>query len=612
LRQHFFNHFPISMDKVEPKNTFETRRLHFEGLEIKFNRKSSLISQARIATFIMMLILVVYFANRGDVEAVLIALFLLGGAFVVLLTRHTRIQYLRDFYGVLKNINNDEIARLHLDLKKMDNGEEFSDKNHAYSIDLDLFGKSSIFQLVSRAVTGFGRNQVSRLLLGRSSTQFILEQQEVVKELADKLDWRQEFQASALVHKVQSAGVDDLMLWVENELNIKHIGMYSWLAMILRILFLLAIAAVSFGMITYQWLVIPLLINIFLLFKFGKTTVDIYEQTGKSFKILRVYQAIIEKSETASFASRRWKTLVGVFKSGGSRASGEIEKLGNSLSGFDARNGMMYHILNPILLLDLYWVFKIEKWKQKNSQHIRPWFNAVGEIEAIASFAGFAYANPDFTFPRIIDKPHHFEAVGLGHPLIKPEKRVSNDFLFTVEKQITLVTGSNMSGKSTFLRTVGVNMVLALAGAPVCAREMEASNMDLFTSMRTQDNLEENISSFYAELTRIRQLLELLDENKPVMFMLDEILKGTNSRDRHKGAVALTKQLCRKNASGFISTHDLELSFLEEQLDQVKNYSFESEIRDGELFFDYKIKKGVTESFNASLLMEKIGIEMGG
>jgi hypothetical protein len=600
------------MDKVEPKNTFETRRLHFEGLEIKFNRKSSLISQARIATFIMMLILVVYFANRGDVEAVLIALFLLGGAFVVLLTRHTRIQYLRDFYGVLKNINNDEIARLHLDLKKMDNGEEFSDKNHAYSIDLDLFGKSSIFQLVSRAVTGFGRNQVSRLLLGRSSTQFILEQQEVVKELADKLDWRQEFQASALVHKVQSAGVDDLMLWVENELNIKHIGMYSWLAMILRILFLLAIAAVSFGMITYQWLVIPLLINIFLLFKFGKTTVDIYEQTGKSFKILRVYQAIIEKSETASFASRRWKTLVGVFKSGGSRASGEIEKLGNSLSGFDARNGMMYHILNPILLLDLYWVFKIEKWKQKNSQHIRPWFNAVGEIEAIASFAGFAYANPDFTFPRIIDKPHHFKAVGLGHPLIKPEKRVSNDFLFTVEKQITLVTGSNMSGKSTFLRTVGVNMVLALAGAPVCAREMEASNMDLFTSMRTQDNLEENISSFYAELTRIRQLLELLDENKPVMFMLDEILKGTNSRDRHKGAVALTKQLCRKNASGFISTHDLELSFLEEQLDQVKNYSFESEIRDGELFFDYKIKKGVTESFNASLLMEKIGIEMGG
>jgi DNA mismatch repair ATPase MutS len=598
------------MNIEEPQKTFEQRQEHFESLENKYSKKSSRYSNIRLATFLTLVILVVYFANLGNVEAVVGTTLLLGGIFILLLKQHVKIQYLRDLNHILKNINRDERLRLNLDLKQFDRGEEFTDKNHAYSIDLDLFGRSSLFQLISRAVSSYGRNRIAQLLLRRSSSKIIVDQQTVVKELANDIDWRQEFQASGLVHKTKNIEVGELMQWIENGQTVHRIGMYTWLAIFFRIAFLIGIAAVSFGLMTFHWLAIPLLINIYLLLKFNKTTQNIYDQTGKSFKVLRVYQSLIEKSETAGFSSSRWRELVSEFESGESKASEEIKKLGNILHGFDARNGMMYHLLNPILLLDLHWVLKIEKWKLRNSGHIGPWFEVVGEIEAIASIAAFSYANPTYTFPKIIDKPHHLKAVGLGHPLIKWDKRVTNDFGFTITKQITLVTGSNMSGKSTFLRTVGVNTVLALAGAPVCALEMEVSNMDMFTSMRTQDNLEENISSFYAELTRIRQLLELLGEGKPVMFMLDEILKGTNSKDRHKGAVALTKQLCGKDASGFISTHDLELSYLENQLDQVKNYSFESEIRDGELFFDYKIKKGVTESFNASLLMEKIGIEM--
>jgi DNA mismatch repair ATPase MutS len=242
---------------------------------------------------------------------------------------------------------------------------------------------------------------------------------------------------------------------------------------------------------------------------------------------------------------------------------------------------------------------------------VRQWFAARGEAEALYSLAGFAYANPGYALPEITTHALQYEARQLGHPLILAGKRVSNDFSMDGLGKTLVVTGSNMSGKSTFLRTLGINAVLALAGAPVCATACRLSVFRVFTAMRTQDSLEESVSSFYAELKRLRQLIELLPTGQPVFYLLDEILKGTNSHDRHEGAKALIRQLHKHHASGLVSTHDLALGQLGEvSPEYVQNYSFNSDFADGKLHFDYKLREGVCRSFNASQLMRQMGIEM--
>jgi len=232
-------------------------------------------------------------------------------------------------------------------------------------------------------------------------------------------------------------------------------------------------------------------------------------------------------------------------------------------------------------------------------------------LEALCSLAGFSYSNPHYVYPSIEDEKAYIKVRSLGHPLILNQERITNDLDLEKPGSIALVTGSNMSGKSTFLRTVGVNIVLGLCGAPVCAESAEISHVQLFTGMRTEDNLEEHVSSFYAELQRIQSLLKMVDqEETTILFMLDEILKGTNSKDRHKGAAALIRQLSKTNSFGFVSTHDLELGDLQQELSGVKNYSFNSRIEGDEIIFDYTLEEGLCRSFNASKLMEKIGINM--
>lgn len=595
---------------MERSEIFEQRKQVFEAAEKKYAKKYAFLSHARTIVFLSLLVFVVFFANERNGEAVAAVLGIFGTLFFITVKRHNRIAFQRDFKGYLKNINREEMLRLRFDLDGFDRGDDFVDKDHPYAVDLDVFGHSSLFQLVNRTVTSSGREKLAGYMKKKSSVELIRAQQEVVRELMDQIEWRQEFQASGMFFKTRQELPEGMAEWAGAASEVKGIRTYSVISHIMRFVAVGAIAAALTGNIEWVWVLIPVFINVLLLLKFARSTQNVYQQTGKSYLILKGYDALIRKAETAGFKSKRWQHLTAEFHAGDKSASSRIGRLGKALEGFDARNGMIYHVLNPVLLLDLYWLFKIERWKTENGRFIFCWFDAVGEIETIASISGFAFAHPDYVFPKIHNLPHRLQAREMGHPLIKPGKRVANEFGFMVERQITLVTGSNMSGKSTFLRTVGINTVMALMGAPVCAREFEISDYDLFTSMRTQDNLVENLSSFYAELTRIKQLLDLLKGGEPVLFMLDELLKGTNSRDRHKGAVALIRQLSRTNASGFISTHDLELSHLENEIEQVKNYSFESELAGDELVFDYKLRRGATESYNASILMEKIGIRM--
>jgi DNA mismatch repair ATPase MutS len=266
--------------------------------------------------------------------------------------------------------------------------------------------------------------------------------------------------------------------------------------------------------------------------------------------------------------------------------------------------------MNIFWLVDIYCILFTEKWKIKNKQSLRLWSDSVSEIEVFISLAGFSYSNPSYTFPELIEEPYiiHFEMI--GHPLIDSMKRICNDFNLNGSGNIGMITGSNMSGKSTFLRTVGVNLVLAYLGAPCCAKSGKVSNMKIFSSMHTQDNLEEGISSFYAELKRIEQLLGLIEKGEPIFFLLDEMFKGTNSEDRHKGGYSLIRQLGDLNAFGLISTHDLDLAKLAGKEMLVSNFSFNSEIRDDEMIFQYKISQDICKDFNASVLMKRSGIKI--
>jgi len=275
--------------------------------------------------------------------------------------------------------------------------------------------------------------------------------------------------------------------------------------------------------------------------------------------------------------------------------------------------------LNPVVFIplailfqwDLQQVIALEKWKRRNNKSIIQSFEALGNFEAINSFATLHFNHPDWCFPDL--KKEHFiiEGKDVGHPLINKIKRVNNCIDINNKGIIMLVTGSNMAGKSTYLRSIGINAVLTMAGAVVCAKSFSLSPVQLLTSMRIADNLEENTSTFYAELKKLKTVIEKVNNHEKVFILLDEILRGTNSLDRHTGAVALTKQLIRKQAAGIIATHDVELAKLKHDYPaNIYNYHFDVQVNDGELYFDYKLKEGICTSLNASILMKKIGIEL--
>lgn len=336
----------------------------------------------------------------------------------------------------------------------------------------------------------------------------------------------------------------------------------------------------------------------------------IHESTSASIKSLQSFEALIGMVEKKEFRTTRLQEISSDFRLPGTPASKIIGHLKRILQQLDNRSNQIYQLANLLFLLDLHYSIAAEKWKKRQPENIKKWFLRLGEMEALNSLAGYRYANPDYSFPEISSRNFVLQADNMGHPLIPYGQRVNNNFSLNGVGTIAMITGSNMAGKSTFLRTVGVNVILALMGAPVCAQKLFISNFRVFTSMRTQDNLEENISSFYAELKRIRQLLDHIDQAVPLLFLLDEILKGTNSNDRHLGAVSLVNQLSGEKVSGLISTHDLDLARDTMKSSRIVNYSFESKILGDEINFDYKLRPGICETFNASKLMEKMGIRL--
>lgn len=595
----------------------------YDAKLLKLSKLLNRISFIRIFIFVISSIILIYLFSFNLITPILIVFPLSILCFGVAITHHNKTAFLKKHTAFLKGINESEILRKKCNLEEFDTGHKFINQNHPYTSDLDIFGQHSIFQLVNRTTTESGMILLSEWLSEPAPNYEIHDRQKAIKELSQNLDWRQDFQASGMHFQNKKSDYYKLLDWVEAPVVLlKYQRIYIAVAIILSVLSLLGLYF-SILYLRYIYLlpfITALFVNLIILRKVKSIADDIVKTSQENINTLRGYRTLINKIERESFRSKKLHQLQSILIKSKYSAFNEINRLCRLLD-FSQQRGInsikipikgnyLYSLLNSFLLLDIYLIIGTEKWKSKNKALLKSWAEVVSEFEVINSFAGFCYSNPSYTFPEITEKNNsvHFEL--LGHPLLNSNKRVCNNFHSEGQGDIVLITGSNMGGKSTFLRTVGVNLVLALAGAPCCAKYGQVSNLKLYTSMRTQDNLKEGVSSFYAELNRIEKMLKLIESSQNTFFLMDEMFKGTNSEDRHRGGFSLINQISKLKTSGIIATHDIELAKLLGNKMLVTNYSFNSEIKGNSMIFSYELHPGICNDFNASELMERSGIRI--
>lgn len=537
--------------------------------------------------------------------------------FVYLIKVHHDAKHKHKFYVTMVLVNENAIERLEGRWTEFeDKGQEFIDDDHSYTQDLDIFGQGSLFQWTNFASTFWGRERLAEILASPiNDKDQIYARQQALDELAGKLDWRQKFFAEGLMASGKMHDPEDLCTWAEtsNDFYLKN-----YLIAVFKILPFITIALValsSFNIISPYIPVTAVAIHILLLLYRRNERAEVFEMAYKYRGNLRVYSKLFTTFENEAFKTEHLQDLQKHLKSkGGKDAYSQIMGLERIVDAINNRNNMFYIAINILLLGDYQNIIKLEKWKNNSGANLRQWFKVLAEAEALSSLSNIRHDNPKWVFPAIVEDQPGLWAKEMGHPLIT-KGRVSNDLTVDNSQSLLIITGSNMSGKSTLLRSVGINMVLAYSGAPVCAEAFRYSFMEIHTSMRTKDNLEKNLSSFYAELLRISNIIKAAEraakEGTQILVLLDEIFKGTNSADRNTGAKILLKKLSKERAFGLVSTHDLELGHMEyEENLGIKNFNFQEHYHDGEISFDYTLRSGVSTTRNAIYLMKMVGIDL--
>lgn len=513
---------------------------------------------------------------------------------------------------VLKGINENEARAASHDFQAFGDGTNYQNSSHPNSYDLDMFGPHSFFQYTNRCASALGRQRLAEYLNEIVKPELIQKRQQAITELMPLLDWRQNFQAQGQNTADELKHLEWLQRWLETPNPIKNHRFFWILAWVMP-------AWIGLGLFLYLFYIPWQAAILFLIppaLILQRTTIkvnQIHNYTSAAAEILSTYSKLIQHIEDHKFEAELLKDIQSKFI-GSKLASKEIKQLAYQISQLNVRYNAFAIILNIIMLWDIRWTYRLEQWKLRQQDRLPSWFDSLKEMEALQSFAATYYLNKDWTFPQLSLEPE-LEAEEIGHPLIDPRIRITNDLSMPTQGHIKLITGSNMAGKSTFLRTIGLNIVLAMAGAPVCAKKLKLPWVQVYSSMRTTDALSESTSSFYAELKRLKFIIEAVEHRKDqktgphIFFLLDEILKGTNSNDRHTGSRALINQLIEFEGAGLIATHDLDLGKMESEVDgTIENWRMEVEIENGELAFDYKLKRGITQSFNASILMRNMGI----
>ncbi len=601
------------MEKTSPEEVYKQRIDTFELQIQRLRRKETLLSILKLVTVICGILLLVKLATKFTLVP-LLAFLAVVILFVIAVAIHENIIKKRKFHEALKEINENEIKATLGEFLDFDNGEEFISTDHEYSSDLDIFGDRSIFHSLNRTTTSIGNRFLSTWLKTfpeNSSKDKVKEKQEAVQELAGKLDLRQNIQAHGRF-------IEDSMKRLESFQNLFDepdavLGKMPLIVFIHLFPLITLGAAVSvFFHVSWIVLVVLILIQGIVNRLTGNARQRVYNLSSRNAKILTAYSRITAELEKENFESSKLIEYRSELFLEDRPASSHIKKLSTLLGYFDMRLSREFHLLfNNLLFWDLHCVYRIEKWKRKTGPVIHKWFDVIGNFEALSSFANTLFNNPDWTMPEVCGPEFRLEARSIGHPLIPKAENIRNDIILKQKGNILIVTGPNMSGKTTFLKTLGVNIILAMAGGPVCAQRFELSPLRLFTSMKVTDSLDKKLSLFYAELQRLKIIMDAILRKEPVFFLIDEMLKGTNESDRHKGAIALIRQLVENKADGVLATHDLELTKLEKDYSKtISNYHFDGYIEGDKLLFDYKLKTGICQSSNALELMKKVGIQV--
>ena len=590
------------------KQTYQSRVEQFDKIAESLKSKYNRFSLVRLALFILSIGIIIFLWSITKLGALAFGVFFLIG-FGWFMHWHLGVQRKQIHHEHLSKINQQELSALVGDIRAFDAGNAYINPEHPYTVDLDIFGAYSFFQFSNRTSTAIGHQRLADYLKQVALIDEIKLRQAAIQELKDKLDWRQNFQAYGIAAQDNTAHISLLQKWLQSEnvvLNAK------WLRPVIIILSPIILAAFIYIFMYLPWafLLIPLAVPLLILRQYQDHINEVSHQTNEAQKVLTFYAKLIQHVEQAQFQSSKLVDLRQMFFRADAKASHQISKLSYLISQLNVRDNAFSILLNIFGFWDLHWTHQLEKWKVKNAEQLPNWFHSLAEFEALLSLSTIYYNNQDWIFPTLHDT-NQLRGEALGHPLILKAELITNSLQMPTNGHIKLVTGSNMAGKSTLLRTVGLNIVLAMIGAPVCAQSFELPILKVYTSMRTQDALHENTSSFYAELKRLKFIINAVENGENIFFLLDEILKGTNSRDRHSGAKALIRQLIAHKGSGMVATHDLELGEMEATANgSIENLCMEVEVRDGKLIFDYKIKKGVSQSFNATHLMREMGIRV--
>lgn len=486
-------------------------------------------------------------------------------------------------------------------------GERFQNPHHVYASDLDLFGAGGLFELLSTARTRMGEQTLARWLLSPAAMPEVLSRQQAVMELRDRLDLREEI---FLIGTGERTGVHSRTLrqWAESRCDFP-----PWLRIIAPLLAFLVVASAALWLQTgFAAPAVSLLaIEAAILYRYRQRLERILHETEHAFEDLGLLSSLLARLESERFASERLKQLSSELESHHIPGSRAIRRLETIVDFIHSSDNLLIRVLNLPLLYSLQVAFAAEGWRREHGQAVGRWLKAIGEIEALLSLANYSYEHPQDSFPEFTVEGPQFIAEDLGHPLIPAATCVRNDLSLDAETRVLFISGSNMSGKSTLLRAVGVNIVLAMAGAPVRARRLQLAAVQVGASIRINDSLQEGSSRFQAEITRLRQIFDLATRGMPVLFLLDELLQGTNSKDRRIGAEGILRALVQRNDIGLVTTHDLALTEIADALPgKLKNVHFQEEIEQGVMRFDYRLRPGIVEKSNGLELMRMMGLDV--
>lgn len=605
------NTYLYRMTELQRPDQYYNARIETLNLFLtKLQKKKSLFAWARLSTIVLAGLSLWQLWPFGTITALTVAMLFLIAFFIFLFKDLKNSSEIRNTETLIA-INREELLILKHQFTYLPDGLQYKPAEHDYANDLDIFGKASLYQYINRTTAEQSNKLLSDWLLAPAAVNVILERQQAVKELKEKPEWRQQLRAIGLSKKITFVTQNSITNWLRQPAAFSNTGwkilrvLYPFIALSVLLLFITEFIHVSqFTLLFVLFIAISSAIS--------RIIMPAYNQLAKITAEIETLSDSALHIENEKFNSNLLKTLHNVFNHKNKKASRTIKQLKDILGRFDYRLNLVVFIpLNAFLLWDLQQILLLEKWKQVNNEEVPKWYESLAAFESLSAFGNLSFNHPRWCFPKLTETRGTFAAEEMGHPLIPADKIVNNTFSATGIGKMNLITGSNMAGKSTFLRSIGVNTVLAMMGAPVCAVKMELHPVKIISTMRVNDNLEESTSTFYAELKKLKIIIEAVNTGENVFLLLDEILRGTNSLDRHTGSEALIKQLIKNNAVGLLATHDLKLAELINQYpDNITNYHFDVQVNNEELYFDYKLKRGICQSMNATLLMKKIGIDL--